>query len=79
MKTAKCVFEVACIIVSLKLYILPFKTKNKCIYRTIFCKNKEANNSLFLPTMPQTNYAKLNSFQVNAAENFAMGIIKDQL
>ena len=39
-------------------------------------KNKEANNRLFLPTMPQT---KLNSFQVNAAENFAMGIIKDQL
>ena len=49
------------------------------VYRTIFCKNKEANNRLFLPTMPQTNYAKLNSFQVNAAENFAMGIIKDQL
>ena len=49
------------------------------MYRTIFCKNKEANNRLFLPTMPQTNYAKLNSFQVNAAENFAMGIIKDQL
>ena len=48
-------------------------------YRIIFCKNKEANNRLFLPTMPQTNYAKLNSFQVNAAENFAMGIIKDQL
>ena len=69
--TAKCVFEVACIIVSLKLYVT--------IYRTIFCKNKEANNRLFLPTMPQTNYAKLNSFQVNAAENFAMGIIKDQL
>ena len=45
----------------------------------IFCKNKEANNRLFLPTMPQTNYSKLNSFQVNAAENFAMGIIKDQL
>ena len=44
-----------------------------------FLKNKEANNRLFLPTMPQTNYAKLNSFQVNAAENFAMGIIKDQL
>ena len=42
-------------------------------------KNKEANDRLFLPTMPQTNYAKLNSFQVNAAENFAMGIIKDQL
>ena len=42
-------------------------------------KNKETNNRLFLPTMPQTNYAKLNSFQVNAAENFAMGIIKDQL
>ena len=51
----------------------------KNVYRIIFCKNKEANNRLFLPTMPQTNYAKLNSFQVNAAENFAMGIIKDQL
>ena len=49
------------------------------VYRTIFFRNKEANNRLFLPTMPQTNYAKLNSFQVNAAENFAMGIIKDQL
>ena len=49
------------------------------IYRTIFCKNKEANNRLCLPNLPQTNYAKLNSFQVNAAENFAMGIIKDQL
>ena len=47
--------------------------------KTIFCKNREANNRLFLPTMPQTNYSKLNSFQVNAAENFAMGIIKDQL
>ena len=55
-------------------YHLSLKT-----YRTIFCKNKEANNRLFLPTLPQTNYAKLNSFQVNAAENFAMGIIKDQL
>ena len=72
--TAKYVFEVACIIVSLKS---KFKTK-KCIGE-IFCKNKEANLRLFLPTMPQTNYAKLNSFQVNAAENFAMGIIKDQL
>ena len=47
--------------------------------KTIFCKNKEANNRLCLPNLPQTNYAKLNSFQVNAAENFAMGIIKDQL
>ena len=49
------------------------------VYRTTVFKNEEANNRLFLPTLPQTNYAKLNSFQVNAAENFAMGIIKDQL
>ena len=60
-----------------KVIYYHLRLKNKC--RTIFCKNKEANNRLFLPTMPQTNYAKLNSFQVNAAENFAMGIIKDQL
>ena len=60
-------------------YHLRLKINVLAKYRTIFCKNKEANNRLFLPTMPQTNYAKLNSFQVNAAENFAMGIIKDQL
>ena len=47
-------------------------------WRNVF-KNEEANDRLFLPNLPQTNYAKLNSFQVNAAENLAMGIIKDQL
>ena len=63
-----------------KIIYYHLRLKNKCIGEIpSSVKNKEANDRLFLPTMPQTNYAKLNSFQVNAAENFAMGIIKDQL
>ena len=59
--------------------VIYYHLRLKINVSNIFFINKEANNRLFLPTMPQTNYAKLNSFQVNAAENFAMGIIKDQL
>ena len=58
-----------------KVIYYHLRLKNKCIGEIFLY----SNNRLFLPNLPQTKYAKLNSFQVNAAENFAMGIIKDQL
>ena len=57
-----------------KIIYYHLRLKNKCIGE-IFVYS---NNRLSI-ILPQTKYAKLNSFQVNAAENFAMGIIKDQL